>query len=137
MAPLMPSFNNKDYFSNQDRQSLPSVSPPPVYREPTERANRRSDRSVIDQRQMGEKGWPLGPSHDIHGTANPAGEWQPGEFQRSYPKSDPRNAAWYKDHAWQSHDGRWVTKAGPPTPVKPNPVAKAAKVAAKKATGRR
>lgn len=134
---LMPSFNNKDYFSQQDRNSLPEVSPPPDYRQPTEATNRRSDRSVIDQRRMESTGWPAGPAADKHGTANPAGEWQPGEFQRSYPPNDPKNAAWYKDHAWQAHDGRWVTKAGPPTPVAkagpPKPVHAAAKAVAKAA----
>lgn len=133
----MPSFEDKDWYSARDRRSLPVVSPPPTYRAPTDAnhyVDRDGKRNYRDQRPMGGTGWPEGPAHSRRGGGSPNrfGEWAPGEFERSYPKSDPKNAAWYKDHAYQSHDGRWVTKAGPPTPVQ-----KAAKVAAAKKSGKR
>lgn len=115
VMPQMDSFNNKDWYSRKDRKSLPEVKPPPKY---VENTSRRSDRTLADQRKMRPDGWPAGPSRDRrHGTANTHGEWQPGEAERSYPKSDPANAAWFKDHVYQKNDSRWVTKAGPPTPV--------------------
>jgi hypothetical protein len=137
----MPSFQDHDWYSARDRRSLPDVTPPPKY---VENTTRRSDGPQADQRPMRSDGWPAGFARDRrHGTANPHGEWQPGETERSYPKSDPGNAAWYKDHVYQKHDSRWVRKAGPPSPVgnpksnsrpaagKPKPVTPVQKAAAK------
>lgn len=101
----------------RSRESLPEVKAPPKYVESPDNS-RRSDRTYPDQREMRSDGWPAGPARDRrHGTAETNFEWQPGEAERSYPKSDPGNAAWFKDHVYQKHDSRWVRKAGPPTPV--------------------
>lgn len=55
--------------------------------------------------------------------ADPAGQWAPGEFQRSYPKNK-KNAEWYRTHSYGRRAGddydSWRRIAGPPTP-KGNP----------------
>lgn len=118
----IPSMDNKDYYNPRDRRSLPAVSPPPTYKPPTD-ANYYIDsdgkRNYRDQRPMADTGWPDGKADSRRGGGSPNrfGEWAPGEFERSYPKSDPKNAAWYKDHVFQSNDKRWVREPGPPTPV--------------------
>jgi hypothetical protein len=133
----MPQFGDKDYYKMKDRRSLPPVDPPPTYRDLG--GKRRPDGSRPDNREMADTGWPRGVSNDRNGSANRWGEWQPGEFERSYPKSDPKNAAWYKTHRYVESDGRWARVAGPPSPVekagprKPPAAAKAvAKAAANK-----
>ena len=120
--PQMPSFGNKDWYDARDRRSLPKIAPPPTYVPPSDKnhyVDSDGRRNYRDQRPMNDIGWPEGVAHSRRGGGSPNrwGEWAPGEVERSYPKSDPKNAAWYKDHAWQSHDKRFVRKAGPPTPV--------------------
>ena len=130
----------------RDYNKLPAVEPPPTYVKLEARDRKRPDGSYVDNRRMGSRGGlPVGPSRDRNGSADNFREWQPGEFQRSYPKSDVKNAAWYKMHKYGRLPGTdkdgWVRLAGPPSPVKtagpPSPVAKAAVVAAKKKAGRR
>lgn len=132
----------------KEQRGLPKISPPPFYNDkktlgPSSRRN-FGDR-VLPQRRMGPAGGlPAGPSRNQRDDkADRWNEWNPGEFQRSYPKSNPQNAAWYKMHRYgrlpgKDYDG-WQRLAGPPSPVKagpPSPVKKAAKVAAKNATRR-
>ena len=133
-------------LSNKDKRSLPRVTPPPVYNTKT---TDNDHGTPLPQRRMGQYGGlPQGPSRNRHGdreSADPFNEWNPGEFQRSYPKSDPRNAAWYKMHRYGRLPGRdfdgWRRVAGPPSPPTkagpPSPVDKAAKRAGQRAVGRR
>lgn len=105
-----PEFANKNYYKNSDQQSLPDVDEPPVYRDPGNSSLFMPGRNKPDQRRMGTKGWPDGPSRYKDSNVNTHGQWANGEFERSYPRSDPKNDAWYRKHAYQPHDGRWVTK---------------------------
>jgi hypothetical protein len=137
------SNSNKDFYNPKDRRKIKPIDAPPSYHEP--KNPRRADGSAIDQRQMRPDGWPYGASHDRTGSANTHGEWQPGEFERSYPPSDPKNADWYKYHHLQKHDVRFVPNTYPekggagnkPAPKIPykgaKPVPDAAKAVAKAA----
>lgn len=135
----MPAMNSKDY------RSLPEVSPPPFYDDKTRYTDDHG--TSLPKRRMGERGGlPQGAKKYRHGdksTADSWFEWDPGEFQRSYPKSDSRNAAWYKMHRYgrlpgKDYDG-WTRRVGPPSPTPkagpPSPVKAAAKAAASKKVG--
>lgn len=69
---------------------------------------------------MGEYGGlPQGPSLNRHGdneSADPFFEWNPGEFQRVYPKNK-QNAAWYAQHRYGRLPGKdfdgWMRRVGP------------------------
>jgi hypothetical protein len=132
-------------FRRRDYNRLPDVDPPPVYVERSYDERKRGDRNYADNRRMDDKGLPQGPSRDREGTSNKWHEWQPGEFQRSYPKSNVKNAAWYKTHKYGRLPGTdkdgWIRLAGPPSPVSrktgpPSPVQKAAKTAGARAVGK-
>jgi hypothetical protein len=135
----MPAMNSKDY------RSLPEVSPPPFYDDKTRYTDDHG--TSLPKRRMGERGGlPQGAKKYGHGDKSSADswfEWDPGEFQRSYPKSDSRNAAWYKMHRYgrlpgKDYDG-WTRRVGPPSPTPkagpPSPVKAAAKAAASKKVG--
>lgn len=142
----MPSVRGKE------QRGLPKISPPPFYNDkktlgPSSRRN-GGDR-VLPQRRMGPRaGLPAGSSRNQRDDkADRWNEWNPGEFQRSYPKSNPQNAAWYKMHNYgrlpgKDYDG-WQRKAGPlpyesranqnPNPLKPVKPAAAARAVARAA----
>jgi hypothetical protein len=67
---------------------------------------------------MGQRGGlPEGINPDRNRSADRRLEWDPGEFERSYPKSDPRNREWYKQHVYGRIPGTnidgWMRKVGP------------------------
>jgi hypothetical protein len=132
-------------LSNKEKRRLPIVSPPPFYNEKT---TDNDHGNALPQRRMGQYGGlPQGLSRNRHGdneSADPYNEWNPGEFERSYPKNNAANAAWYKMHRYGRIPGTdvdgWRRLAGPPSPPKkagpPSPVQKAAKTAGARAVGK-
>lgn len=134
----MPPLNTREH------RAIPMTSAPPTYTGGSA-PRKRPDGSALDRRTMDRHGLPSGPSHDRNGTADQWHEWQPGEIERSYSRTAPGNAAWYQTHHYGTAPGTGVKTyltnrtsgpARPYGPPKPNPVAKAAKRAAQKASGR-
>ena len=108
----MPSVSSRQY------NGLPPVSPPPAYNELPLGKHKYEDGSYISNRRMGQRGGlPQGINPSRNRSADRRLEWDPGEFERSYPKSDPRNREWYKQHVYGRLPGTnidgWMRRVGP------------------------